>query len=338
VKRIAIAGIVSAIVFFICSPFILVEPLTALRDVQANRQIVVDRAVGSLGYGATLARYGAMLARDTIGWPFVAVAAAGLVLLLRERSARAAWLLAFPIPFFLFIAGTYPASRYLIPLVPFLAVFAGVAVAALARTNGPAAWVTLAALAILPLKASIETDAFIRHTDTRTLAQAFVEAQVPDGTTILTQPYSVPLEPTRDALREAVARSGREMPTKTRLQIERNPYPAPAYRLVYIGRGMDADKLYLPQESLQTTPLSSLRAEHVAFVVLKRYNDEAPAMLPLTAVLAREGRRLAVFSPYRADAATRPEPFLHNTDARITSALERSGPVVEIWQLNGPGS
>jgi hypothetical protein len=128
------------------------------------------------------------------------------------------------------------------------------------------------------------------------------------------------------------------MPTKTRLTIERVPYPAPAYRLIYIGRGLDVDKLYLPQERLEQDPAGALRAEDVAFVVLKRYNDEAPAMLPLTAALARQGRRLAVFSPYRADAGTRPEPFLHNTDARITDALERPGPIVEIWQVNGPGS
>jgi hypothetical protein len=51
-----------------------------------------------------------------------------------------------------------------------------------------------------------------------------------------------------------------------------------------------------------------------------------------------DGRRLAVFSPYRNGTGARPEPFLHNTDARITAALERSGPVVEIWQLNDPGS
>jgi hypothetical protein len=32
------------------------------------------------------------------------------------------------------------------------------------------------------------------------------------------------------------------------------------------------------------------------------------------------------------------EPFLHNTDARIAGALERPGPPLEIWQLDGPGS
>jgi len=335
VRRVALAALVSAAVFFLCSPFILAEPGTAIRDMQANRQIVVDRAVGSLGYGATLARYGVMLVQDTLEWPLVLFAVLGVM---STDARRAAWLLAFPVPFFFFIASTYPASRYLIPIVPFLAIFAGIAAARVARWNPVAPWILVPALALLPLLTSLRTDRFIRQTDTRTLARAFVEAHVPGSATVLIQPYSVPLEPTADALREAVVRSGREMPTKTRLQIARKPYPAPAYRLIYIGRGMDADKLYLPAEALQTDPLAALRAEHVAFVVLKRYNDEAPATLPLTAALARDGRRLAVFSPYREGAATRPEPFLHNTDARITAALERSGPIVEIWQINGPSS
>ena len=334
-RRVALAAAASAAVFFLCSPFILVEPVTALRDIQANRQIVVDRAVGSLGYGATLARYAAMLVRDTLGWPFVLCAALGAGAAFRDDPKRTLWLLSFPVPFFFFIAGTYPASRYLIPLVPFLAVFAGIFVAGVARSSPAGAAIVVPALAALPLITSVRTDLFIRQTDTRTLATRFIESHLPAGATILTQPYSVPLEPTAASLREAVARSGREMPTKTRFQAERNPYPSPAYRLVHLGRGLDADKLYLPLEALAGDPLAAVHAEHVAFVVLKRYNDEAPAMQPLTAALARDGRRLAVFSPYREGAAARPEPFLHNTDARITAALERSGPVVEIWQLAG---
>jgi hypothetical protein len=27
-------------------------------------------------------------------------------------------------------------------------------------------------------------------------------------------------------------------------------------------------------------------------------------------------------------------PFLHNTDARLDSALERPGPVIEIWRID----
>jgi hypothetical protein len=56
--------------------------------------------------------------------------------------------------------------------------------------------------------------------------------------------------------------------------------------------------------------------------------------------LAREGRRLALVSPYRADRTEGEdraiEPFLHNTDARIDAALERPGPALEIWRIDGP--
>ena len=95
----------------------------------------------------------------------------------------------------------------------------------------------------------------------------------------------------------------------------------------------------MPYEELNP---GSLRRENVAFLVLKRYNDGAPATMSLLAALAREGRRLAVFSPYRNAAApgSGPQavPFLHNTDTRIDRALERPGPVVEIWQIDGPRS
>jgi len=183
---------------------------------------------------------------------------------------------------------------------------------------------------------SLRAGAFIRETDTRTLALEYIREHIPAGATILTQPYSVPLEPTADVLREAVSRSGREMPTKTALQIARTPYPSPAYRLIYLGRGMDADKLYMPYEQLSG---EALGREHVAFLVLKRYNDEAPATMMLLTALSGKGRRIAVFSPYaRADGLARAEPFLHNSDARITAALERPGPVVEIWQIDGPRS
>src|SRR5262249_23973775 len=153
----------------------------ALRDVRANREIVVDRAVGSLGYIATALKYGRMLLTDTVGWPFVAFAALGLALDFRARPMRTLYLLAFPIPFMLFIASTFPASRYLIPLVPFIGVFVGVAIEWVRRWNVAAAWVALVALALLPLESSLKTDLFIRQTDTRTLAAQYIEANIPAG-------------------------------------------------------------------------------------------------------------------------------------------------------------
>ena len=343
ITRVARAGAVSAVVFFALSPFILVEPGTAIRDIVANRQIVVDRAVEGLGYIGSATRYVRLLMAETVGLPAAALAAIGLILGLWRQPARTAWLLAFAVPFLLFIASTYPASRYLVPLVPFVALLAAFAIEALWTRRQVLGWAAVVASVVIAASESLSIDRFIRQTDTRTLALEFIRARVPDGATVLTQPYSVPMETTTDALREAVQRTGKAMPTKTRLQIERSPYPAPAYRVIYLGYGLDADKLYLPIDQLGSSdPLAVLRREHVAFVVLKRYNDGDPATLPFLSALAREGRRLAVFSPYRSTAGPgggpQAEPFLHNTDVRIVAALERPGPIVEIWQIDGPGS
>ena len=54
VRTAATAGTLATVVFFALSPFLLVEPQRALRDIVANRQIVVDRAA-ELGFGANLA-------------------------------------------------------------------------------------------------------------------------------------------------------------------------------------------------------------------------------------------------------------------------------------------
>jgi hypothetical protein len=339
-RRILIAAVVSAAVFFLLSPFILVEPGTALRDIRANRQIVVDRAVENAGYLATAASYGRLLLLDTAGLPAALLALAGLAIAALKDRRRTLRLLAFPLPFLIFIASTVPASRYLVPVVPFMAIFAAIAVAELwrPRLRLVALGVCVVAVGMAALE-SYRTVTFMRETDTRTLALDYIRTHLPAGATILTQPYSVPLESTADVLREAVSRSGREMPTKTSLQIARSPYPAPAYRIIYLGRGLDADKLYLPYDQLDgTDPLQAVRAEHVAFVVLKRYNRSDPTTLPFLAALAREGRRIAVFSPYRESAGAavspmQPEPFLHNTDTRIVAELERPGPIVEIWQI-----
>ena len=335
-RRVALAAVVSGAVFFLLSPFILAEPGTALRDIRANRQIVVDRAVDQMGYLASAARYGRMLL-DTTG-AAAGCAIIGMSVLMRRRERRTLWLLAFSLPFLAFIASTVPASRYLVPVMPFIAVLAGIGIAEMWQTwRRTAQLVFVIAFTIAGL-ASLRADAFIRQADTRTLALEYIRSHIPAGATILTQPYSVPLEPTAGVLQEAVSRSGREMPMKTALQIARNPYPAPAYRLIYLGQGMDADKLYLPYDQLSR---EVLQREHVAFVVLKRYNDGAPATMTLLTAMAGKGRRIAVFSPYShagADGAPQAEPFLHNTDARISGALERPGPVVEIWQIDGPGS
>jgi hypothetical protein len=348
VGRCLLAAGVSAAVFLALSPFIALEPLTAWRDITANRQIVVDRAVAG-GPFAPVRRYAGMLLWDTAGLPAALVAVVGVAFMLRRQTAAALLLLAFPSAFFLFISNTFPASRYLNPLVPFIAIFAAYGTSAVAagisrRTSRDMFWLLTCAIAAPALYQSIRTDLFLRQTDTRTIALRQIEASVPAGATIALQPYSAPLEPTRESLVEALERqlgSATAVPPKFRLQLSRNPWPTPAYRVVHLGQGLDPEKTYVDYPALGgEAGLGALRRLGVTFVVVKRYNRSDPETLPFLAALAREGRKLTTVSPYRPDTpeghAAAIEPFLHNTDARIDTALERPGPALEIWQIDGP--
>ncbi len=147
----------------------------------------------------------------------------------------------------------------------------------------------------------------------------------------------------RQALEEALAShlgSAAAASTRFQLQLSLEPYPEPSYRLIYLGTGgLDVDKLYVSLEQVGAPDgLALLRRLGVAFVVFKRYNRADPDSLPFLTLLAREGRRIAAFSPYRpgvTDAEqARIDPFLHNTDTRIDEALERPGPPLEIWQVS----
>jgi Dolichyl-phosphate-mannose-protein mannosyltransferase len=343
-QQLALAGAASLVSFLALSPFLLIEPMTAWRDISANRQIVIDRAVTS-GAFAPAARYIEMLWSDAAGQPVALLAAVGVVWMLRTAPARALLLLAFPVPFLLFIANTAPATRYLNPVLPFVVLFAAWTISAIASRAGgrPAVFWLVVVLAAAPaLRASVAADMFIRQADTRTLAQHYIEANLPQGSTILIQPYSAVLTPTREGLVEALTRnlgSAEAASTKFQLQLSLDPYPRPAYRLIYLGRGgLDAEKIYVDQADLGGGEgLEPLRRLGVAYVVVKRYNKPDPETLPLLTVLAREGRRLAAFSPYRPGVSQAEQagidPFLHNTDARIDEALERPGPPLEIWQI-----
>jgi Dolichyl-phosphate-mannose-protein mannosyltransferase len=339
-------GAVSVVVFFALSPFLLVEPLTAWRDITANREIVIDRGVGS-GAFAPARRYVEMLFQESVPAPMTVIAVLGAIFMSISMPGRAFFLLSFPVSFLLFIANTAPASRYLNVVVPFIALFAArmawwSVVNRWKRARVPIFWVIVTLSAAPAAAWSVRTVMFFRQDDTRTLAKRYVEANIPAESTILIQPYSAPLTPSRAGLMEALTRnlgSADAASTKFRLQLALEPYPSPAYRLLYLGRGgLDQEKIYVdPADLGRSDGLEPLKRLGVAYLIVTRYNRPDPVTLPFLTTLAREGRMIAVFSPYRTslDGADqrRIDPFLHNTDARIDEALERPGPRLEIWQL-----
>ena len=287
-----------------------------------------------------------LLCQEGLGWPGLGAAGIGLVLVARRRPWQAVLLASFPVAFLLFLSHTVAASRYLNPALPFLAVFAGSGLALLTRST-PLTAILVVMLALPSGWHSRQIGVFFREADTRTIAQAWIEAHVPPGSTILVQPYSVALTQSRESLVEALTATMGDpsrASTKFALRLRLQPYPAPAYRTLYLGDGgLDADKIYVSPHAFvdgadsSGTGLEPLTRLGVQYVVLKRYNTEDPAVVPLRARLLAVATRVAVVSPYRTEAAdadrARVAPFLHNTDTPWHPALERPGPGLEIWKL-----
>ena len=338
----AIAG------FFAGTPFILVDLQKAISDIAHVREVDIDRAVVGGPFAATGA-YLEILLKDAMGWPVAIAAAVGTVLALVSDWRRGLLLTIFPLTFLAFIANTVPMSRYVNAMLPYVAVAAALAIVAVARRAGrnwqPVCAAAVVAAMIPGLVASIRTDLFIRQADTRGLARDFVHETLPPGSSILIEPQSVPLRQSREALREALAAHGVEgdaVPVKLRLMLELEPYPAPAYRLIYLGDGgLDRDKVYVSQRAFSPgTGLEPLRRLGLQFVILKQAHVRNPELGPLEAALAREGRLIAEFSPYDPSVSpgerTGIPMFTHNTAARIHPALERPGPIVQIWAIDDP--
>ena len=285
-----------------------------------------------------------------MGRSVIALAAVGATWMAATAPARAILIALFPLAFLAFIVNTAPASRYLNPALPFAAIYAAWGLTRLAdgfRAPRAALWVVVVAVAASPLTASVRTGSFFRTDDTRTLARQYIEANIPAGATILVQPYSVSLIPSKESLVEALTHNlggPSAASTKFQIQLGLEPYPSPSYRLIWLGRGgLDAEKIYVdPAQLGGPEGLATLKQLGVTYIVLKRYNAVDPELRPLLAELSRRGRLVAEFTPFRAGLSAaelaRVEPFLHNTDTRIDDALERPGPPLEIWQLDGPDS
>lgn len=342
--RLVQGGLLAALVVALTSPFLLLDAATAWRDITQNRAIVVDRATDT-GAFPYLWRYLQMLNSQAMGWS----AALALVGVLHLRRSRHLILLAFPVAFLLFIANTVPATRYLNPVLPFVAMLLAVAFGRVDFASRTRWWtwaVPVVVTGIFATAAFLDSRTLTRFftvTDTRSQAAEWFDRTVAPGASVLIQPYSVPLRQSREGLVEALrvhVGSEEAASVKFRKILALDPYPSPAYRTIYLGSGgLDTDKRYIaPQEFEGTGDLTPLRAMGVKWVVLKQYNEPDPALAALEAALAREASRVAVFSPYRADVSDVDRagvaPFLHNADGRWHPALERPGPIIEIWRID----
>jgi hypothetical protein len=338
----AAAGTIAG--FLAGSPFFLVEIPTAMRDIAGVREVDIDRALAAGGGAFTaLVPYLRMLATDAMGPPVFILAVIGIVYALATDWRRGVVLVAYPVSYLIFIAHTVPMSRYLDAMLPLIAVAAGlgaVTVGAVFRSRAVPATAVLVIAATLPgLMLSIRSNRFFAQPDTRSLARDFIEREVASGATVLTQPYSAAIKTSREALAEALRTNlGDERRASVKFQLQLKVSPSPAYRTILYGDGgTDVDRIYVLPSEVEQQGLAALRRHQIGYVILKRSNVPNPETAALEAGLRREADLLATFSPYApgTDPATQAavSPYFHNTATRIDPALERPGPIVDVWRL-----
>ena len=332
--KVAAAAFVSALVFFCLSPFVFWNASETLAHLRENRAVVMDRSfdagerlIPSLGF------YARVLAEQCWGYPLLALVAAGAFLLARRGAKDVVLWGGFSVPFLTFLVFTFGAGRYLNPVLPAMAVAAGVGASAL----GPRLRTLALLTALWPLFLDLQVDRLFAALDTRTVARDWIVRNVPPGSAVLLQSFSVPLPQSEASLRESLESTGaaRELGGRGKfahlaaLARERGD----GYRLYFAGRGDEKDRIYFDYEELVRSRLAQLHARGVSTVVLRRSPGEPPRVTALFDEVARQGELVRRFSHARRESVS---PYLDNEDWLPSPALDAKGPLVEVWTLRKP--
>ena len=330
------AGAVSAVTFFLLSPYVVLRLPVALEHMQGNRQIVLDR---SMDTGArifpSLGLYVDFLLTQGLGYLLVGLTLVGVLLAWRRGLTELALWGVFPALFFAFITYTFFAGRYLNPILPCLTVFAGLSIASLETRFGKAFAGLVAGLACLqPLYQSIQIDRLFAGDDTRTLARRWIVDNVASGETLVLQSYSVPLPQSAASFRRSLeANDGfgeLERRGKYASLLEVAERETTSYGLYFFGRGDELNRIYVGYDEL-LDGLVPLRELGVHKVVLRHPpTPPPPEVTALFERVAREGALLHTVSPFEDESGL---PYLDNEDWPPRASLSRKGPKIEIWAL-----
>ena len=191
-SNLAVAGLVTVLVFAVTSPFVVLHYEEVYRFVTHMGRVLTD-APDELALWVHL--------RDTfprgLGWPFFAAAVVGLGRAGWRRRPEDLALVGFAVVYFAAIAGArivYP--RYVLPLIPVLAAFAAessVWLAARFRHRAAATAVLTVLLVVPSLASSVRFDRLAARTDTRLLATEWIEENLPKRSKIaLCRGYGAP--------------------------------------------------------------------------------------------------------------------------------------------------
>ncbi len=174
--------------------FLIGTPFAALDFPRFIGALSFESTHAAAGHGAIVGRGWSshfwLSLRYGMGWPMLAGALAGMVILFAQSWKRALLLSAFPIAAFLLIGHGYTVFvRYILPIVPCLCVLAAIAVLTICRKiarvvplNAAVLTTVMAGLVALPsIQSVIAFDRILANRDTRLLARAWIDARRQPG-------------------------------------------------------------------------------------------------------------------------------------------------------------
>jgi hypothetical protein len=321
--RLVGAGIVTVAVYLSLAPYALLDSATLLEQLAVVRIIFVPT---TQQYSLTVAE----LVGPCLGWPMVFLAFVGAAHALRRDPIPTVTVLLFPVTYAVIVQRSILVlARYLVPLAPFAALFAGNGIVVIARQASPRwrPWVaigmTAGALAG-PLHESLAQVRMLAREDTRQLAASWLHANVAGDTVITLSDmvgHASPVLPMPQSILRLT------FPDFAQALLARGVGTSPAFQhrrwIAFMGQ-VNPD--WRPTTEIVVTAtypirvpgLSSpaaLEALRAAGATPEVVFEGAPTPLPPTAVVDR------------ADAEYIP--------LRGAAALERPGPTLTVWRVPG---
>ncbi|MGK6354650.1 ArnT family glycosyltransferase [Sphingomonas sp. DT-207] len=196
-RQVALVPAAGLAALLLASPYLVLDYATVVRNLAGEARPMHPGATGG-SFVANLLWYlrGPLLA--SLGWAGLALAMLGLGLApLRNRALAIAVLPGFIVFAITICVQALVWERWVVPLLPFLAITAGWSICWLVDriSRRPLLLVPAVLLACIPMVRTAQTSAVERANDTRQVASRWIEAHVPAGSTILIEHAAFDLLP-----------------------------------------------------------------------------------------------------------------------------------------------
>lgn len=291
--------------------------------------------------------------RNGLGLPLELACLAGVVYAAYRRTRSDLLMLAFPVTYYLLIMNSIGFAYHLLPAIPFLVIMAAALIAHIVRkffSRGAfAACLAVGSLLVAPSAIdSIKYVAIVASPDTRTEAKAWIETNIPEGSSILSEGYIYTLAvhgpvltPTRTTLERDIAAIAAQGGAGTSARTE----------LVNYGRIYGASRAYdlFKRDRLSPDDPRLINADYIvmsgskdietgaelAYYLEKDYYKNRDAV---KIIVSDEYRLIRSFIP--TDAFTPMFPHLMDNDYRLIRSVPISkskeylrGPRIDVFKI-----